>query len=101
LYSSPNIIRKIKFRSMNWALNVARMEYKRRAYRILVEKPEGKIPLGRHRRRGEDNTATYFKVVTIRRVLDWIIGLYTQLVTTSNTALSLIYTLYSSPLHTH
>jgi hypothetical protein len=25
------------------------------AYRILVEKPEGKIPLGRPRRRWEDN----------------------------------------------
>jgi hypothetical protein len=30
-------------------------EEKRNAYRILVGKPEGKIPLGRPRRRWEDN----------------------------------------------
>jgi hypothetical protein len=31
------------------------MEEMRNAYEILVGKPEGKRPLGRHRRRGEDN----------------------------------------------
>jgi hypothetical protein len=40
-----------------------------------------------------------------RRVLDWIIGyidnLLTQFGITGNTALSLFYTLYSPPLHTH
>jgi hypothetical protein len=31
------------------------MGEKKNAYRILVGKPEGKRPLGRHRRRWEDN----------------------------------------------
>jgi hypothetical protein len=46
LYSSPTIIRIIKSRKMRWAEHVARMGEKRNAYRLLVEKPEGKIPLG-------------------------------------------------------
>jgi hypothetical protein len=45
----------IKSRRMRWAGYVARMEEKRNAYRILVGKPEGKRPLGRRRRRCEDN----------------------------------------------
>jgi hypothetical protein len=40
LYSSPNIIRMIKSRMMRWAGHVARKEKKRKAYRILVGKPE-------------------------------------------------------------
>jgi hypothetical protein len=51
LYSSPSIIRIIKSRRMRWAGHVARTGEKRNAYRILVEKPEGKRPLGRPRRR--------------------------------------------------
>jgi hypothetical protein len=31
------------------------MEDRRGAYRVLVGRPEGKRPLGRHRRRWEDN----------------------------------------------
>jgi hypothetical protein len=53
LYSSPSIIRMIKSRRMGWAGHVAHMGEKRNAYRILVGKPEGNRPLGRHRR--EDN----------------------------------------------
>jgi hypothetical protein len=40
---------------MRWTGHVARTEEKRNAYRILVGKPEGKRPLGRPRRRWEDN----------------------------------------------
>jgi hypothetical protein len=53
LYSSPRIIRMIKSRRMRWAGHVAWMG--RSAYRILVEKPEGKRPLGRPRCRWVDN----------------------------------------------
>jgi len=55
LYSSPNIVRVIKWRRMRWAGNVARMGDERGVYRVLVGKPEGKRPLGRHRRRRVDN----------------------------------------------
>jgi hypothetical protein len=52
LYTSPNIIRLIKSRSMRWAEHVAGMGEGRG---ILVGKPEGKKPLGRPRHRWEDN----------------------------------------------
>ena len=55
LYSSPNIIRDIKSRRLRWAGHVARMGETRNAYRVLVGRPEGKRPLGRPRRRWEDN----------------------------------------------
>jgi hypothetical protein len=54
LYSSPDIIRQVKSRRMMWAGHVARMGQERKVYRVLVGKPEGKIPLGRPRRRWED-----------------------------------------------
>jgi hypothetical protein len=44
----------IKSRRMRWAVNVTRM-VKRTAYRILVGKSEGKLSLGRPRRRWVDN----------------------------------------------
>ena len=54
-YSSPNVVRVIKSRRMRWAGLVARMGERRGVYRVLVGKPEGKRPLGRPRRRWEDN----------------------------------------------
>ncbi|KAJ4438741.1 hypothetical protein ANN_14692 [Periplaneta americana] len=55
LYSSPDIIRIIKSRRLRWAGHVARMGESRKGYRVLVGRPEGKIPLERPRRRWEDN----------------------------------------------
>ena len=55
LYSSPNIVRVIKSRRMRWAGHVMRMAERRGIYRVLMGKPEGKRPLGRPRRRWEDN----------------------------------------------
>jgi hypothetical protein len=55
LYSSPSIIRMIKPRRIRWAGHVASMGENSNGYRILVGKPEGKIPLGKSRSRLEDN----------------------------------------------
>jgi hypothetical protein len=55
LYSSPSIIRRNKARMMRWAGYVAQMGEKRKAYRLLVGKPEGRCSLGRQRRRWLDN----------------------------------------------
>ena len=54
LYSLPNIVRVVKSRRMRWTGHVARMEG-RGVHRVLVGKAEGKRPLGRPRRRLEDN----------------------------------------------
>jgi hypothetical protein len=45
----------IKSRRKRWAGQVVRMGETRNAYMILVEKPKGKSPLGRTRRRWVDN----------------------------------------------
>ena len=55
LYSLPNILRVVNSRRMRWVGHVARMGEGRGMHRFLVWKPEGKRPLGRPRRRWEDN----------------------------------------------
>ena len=45
----------IKFRRMRLAEHVARMGERRDVYSVLVGKPKGKRPLGRPKRRWEDN----------------------------------------------
>ena len=55
LYSSPNIVRVIKWRRLRWAGHVAGMQEGRGVHKVLMGKPEGKIPLGRPRHRWEYN----------------------------------------------
>jgi hypothetical protein len=55
LYSSPTILRVIKSRIKRLAGHVARMGEERSVNRVLVEKLEGKRPLGRPRFRWEVN----------------------------------------------
>jgi hypothetical protein len=56
---------------MRWAGHVARMGKRRGAYRVLVGKPEGRRPLGRPRRRWEDNIKTDLREAGCACV-DWI-----------------------------
>ena len=52
--------------------HVARMGKRRVAYRVLVEKLEGKGPLGRPRRRWEDNIKMYLQEMGWGEGTDWI-----------------------------
>jgi hypothetical protein len=61
LYSSPDIIGRVKSRRMRLAWHVARMGEERKVYKVLVRKPEGKRPLGRPRLGG-------------KMVSEWILG---------------------------
>jgi hypothetical protein len=71
LYSSPSIVRVIKTRKMRWAGHVACMGEERGAYNILVGRLEGRRPLGRPRRRWEDNIKMYLWEIGFADV-DWI-----------------------------
>ena len=65
LYRSPNIVRVIKSRRLRWVGHVARMEEGRSVFKILTGKPTGKRPLGRPRRRWEDNIRMDLKEIGI------------------------------------
>ena len=71
LYSSPNIVRVIKSRILRWAGHVARMEESRSAFKILTGKPTGKRPLGRPRRRWEDNIRMQLEEININ-ACNWV-----------------------------
>jgi hypothetical protein len=68
LYSSPNIVRS---RRTSWAGHVARMGKGRGVYRVLVGRPECKNPLGRPRRRWDDNIKLDLRKIGIDGV-NWI-----------------------------
>jgi hypothetical protein len=55
LYPLPSIVRVVKSRRMRWADHVAGKGDEREFHRVLVGKSEGKNPLGKPRRRWEDN----------------------------------------------
>ena len=65
MYRSRNMISVIKSRRLRWAGHVARMEEGRSAFKILTGKSTGKRPLGRPRRRWEDNIRVDLKEIGI------------------------------------
>jgi len=71
LYCSPTIVRMIKLRRMRWAGHVARMGERKDVHGVLLEKPERKRPLGRPRRRWEDNIKMDLQEVGCG-CMDWI-----------------------------
>jgi len=66
-YCSPNIVRMKKSRRMRWTGHVARMGEGRGVYRVLVGKPEGKRPFGRHTRRDG-------RIILRRIFRKWVVG---------------------------
>jgi len=64
-------VQVIKSSRMRWAGHVARIGERRGVYRVLVGKAKGKIPLGRPRRRREDNIKTALQEVGFGG-MDWI-----------------------------
>jgi hypothetical protein len=71
MYSSHSIVRVIKARRMRWAGHVVHMGEVRGTYNILVGRPEGRRPLGRPRRRWDDNIKMDLREIGFGGV-DWI-----------------------------
>ena len=67
---SPNVIRVFKLR-LRWAGHAARMDEGRSAFKIATGKPTGKRPLGRPRRKWEENTRIYLKELGVN-TSNWI-----------------------------
>ena len=65
LHHTTIIFRDIKCIRFRWAANIARMEESRGALKILTGKLTGKRPLGRPRRKWEDNVRIHLKEVAV------------------------------------
>jgi hypothetical protein len=71
LYSSSTTVRVMKSRRLRWACHLARIRKGRGVYRGLVGKLEGKRPLGRPKRRWEDDIKADLQEVGCWG-MDWI-----------------------------
>jgi hypothetical protein len=71
VYALPNIIKIIKSNRMRWEGYIARMGEKKNAHDIFLIKSAGKRPLGRRRRRWEDNIKMDIREIGLKGV-DWI-----------------------------
>ena len=69
LYCSPNIVRVLKSRRRGGSCST--YGERRGVYKVLVVEPKGKRPLGRARRRWEDNIKMDLQEVVCGGV-DWI-----------------------------
>jgi len=67
MFSSPNISQP---RRMRWARNVARVEDRRGAYRVLMGRPEGRRPFETPRHIYEDCIKIYLQEAEWGRI-DW------------------------------
>jgi hypothetical protein len=72
MYFSPNIIRVIKSRKMRWVGKEAHVRDSISVYRVLVEKPERKRPLGRPRRRWNNNIKMHLQEVGAQTRMSWL-----------------------------
>jgi hypothetical protein len=71
LYSSPNIVWVIKWRRMRWDGHVATIGKRSGVYSVLVGNPGRKRPLGRTRRKWENNIKMNLQEVGCGG-MDWI-----------------------------
>ena len=65
----------ITIRRLRWAGHVSRMEEGRSYFKILTGKPTGKRPLGRPRRRWEDNIRMDLEEIGINGLIRLRIGI--------------------------